>query len=91
MLQGWSMDPILCLLLMNYLLTVRDNYNIFAYADNIVILMKATAYVHFREYSKEPLNLVEDWWKKYGLNFSLNKCNFTLFKRGKYITHIPAI
>lgn len=91
--QGSSIGPIIWLLVINVLLDncMNNDYTIIAYADDINILMSATASYYFSEMSKAPIRLIEDWCNNFGLSCSINKCNFTMFSSGKAPTHIPRI
>lgn len=91
--QGSSMGSSMGLLVVNELLNdcQSNKYKVIVYADDIGVLMTATASLHFKELAKEPLIIIENWGNKYKLLFSIDKCNFMLFKRGKRITHMPTI
>lgn len=73
--QGSSFGPILWLLIINTLLDRWDvnDFKIVVYADNITILLNATAIYHFTNRADKPLKLIADWCTKYGLECSINK------------------
>lgn len=91
--QGSSLGYSLWLLIINELLvkTKIKEYLMIAYADDIVVLMNSTATFHFTEKSKDPIREILAWCDKFHLQLSTAKCNLTLFKMGKRISHIPRI
>lgn len=91
--QGSCLGPTLWLLVISELLLKTKNkyYELLCYADDIVILLSASACYIFTDSSKEPLLEVSNWCDSFGLTLSIHKCIFTLFKHGKKISHIPRI
>lgn len=92
--QGSSLGPILWLLNINELLDEFNFYNeykLIAFADNILVILRAKASYHFTDLSSDPLKIISEWVDKHSLKFNLNKSNFTMIKKGKNITHIPTI
>lgn len=92
--QGSSVGPVLWLLIMNRLLDeLRDNenYRVVAFADDLLIMMRAPGSFHFKELSKHPLRIIDNWATKYKLCIDHSKSNYTLIKRVKNVTHFPSI
>lgn len=91
--QGSSLGPTLWLLIANELLNKakNENYKIIMYADDIVVLLNANASFHFSELAKIPIMDIVNWCEEHRLQLSLDKCCFTVFKKGKNISHIPRI
>lgn len=91
--QGSCLGPTLWLLVINELLlkTRNKSYEMFCYADDIVILISESASYIFTDSSKDPLFEVKNWCDRFSLTLSMQKCIFTLFKYGKRITHILRI
>lgn len=48
-------------------------------------------FFHFTEKSLKPINEMLAWCDRFHLQLSITKCNYTLFKMGKRIPHIPRI
>ncbi|GBO11477.1 Putative protein in type-1 retrotransposable element R1DM [Araneus ventricosus] len=92
--QGSSCGPILWLLVANEALDMfleQENFLVQAFADDFVILLKASASYRFTEMSKEIMLKFESWATKYNLVFSENKSKYIMFKVKKTITHFPGI
>lgn len=91
--QESSLGPILWLLGANELLkkSKEESYKLIMYDDDIVVLVSSTAYFHLTELSRKPINDIISWCDSHHLTLSLEKCCFTIFKRGKNIKHIPRI
>lgn len=92
--QGSSSAPILWLLIANEALRIfpsSPDFLIQAFADDLVILMKASASFHFTANSGALIAKLEDWALRYHLGFSEGKSNYTMFKFKKLITHFPSI
>ncbi|GBM34636.1 Putative protein in type-1 retrotransposable element R1DM, partial [Araneus ventricosus] len=92
--QGSSCGPILWLLVAKEELDMfleQENFLVQAFADDFVILLKASASYRFTEMSKEIMLKFESWATKYNLVFSENKSKHIMFKVKKTITHFPGI
>lgn len=92
MTQGSSSGLSLCLLIINKLLLstyYEDYFDIIIFADDI--LLEANASYHFKELSKKILQYISDWAFKYNLKFSNDKCQYTMFRKGKNVTYTPNI
>lgn len=68
-------------------LSMYNEFKVIAFADDILIILRAKASFHFKELPAGPLKLVSDWAGNHFLKFNLSKSNFTVLKRGKN-THI---
>ncbi|GBL74620.1 Putative protein in type-1 retrotransposable element R1DM [Araneus ventricosus] len=92
--QGSSCGPILWLLVANEALrSFIENENVLvqAFADDFVILLKATASYKFSDMSKDIMLQFEQWTSTYNLKFSESKSKYIMFKVSKNITHFPGI
>lgn len=81
-------------LVINELLDELNSYkefDVIAFADDIFIILKASASFHFKDPAVTYLQIISNWANRHQLQFSLNKCNFTMIKRGKNISHIHTI
>lgn len=74
--QGSSLGPILWLIIINVLLDKcnSDDFDIIVYADDVTILLNATACYHFTELTVKPLALIEQWCNNFKLKCSTSKC-----------------
>lgn len=92
--QGSNVGPVLWLLIMNRPLddfSNDTNVKVIAFADDILITLRATAFYHFKDLCNNSLRIVTNWSNKYCLCINYQKCNYTSIKRGKNITHFPSI
>ncbi|GBM24927.1 Putative protein in type-1 retrotransposable element R1DM [Araneus ventricosus] len=92
--QGSSCGPILWLLVANEALrsfNKNENVLVQAFADDFVILLKATASYKFSDMSKDIMLQFEQWANTYNLKFSESKSKYIMFKVRKNITHFPGI
>ncbi|GBL74561.1 hypothetical protein AVEN_176505-1, partial [Araneus ventricosus] len=81
--QGSSCGPILWLLVANEALrSFIENENVLvqAFADDFVILLKATASYKFSDMSKDIMLQFEQWASTYNLKFSESKSKYIMFK-----------
>lgn len=71
--QGSSLGPSLWLIIINELLkkNISPDFEMICYADDIVILLSATASYHFSEKAKVPLLNVLNWCNKFRLKLSV--------------------
>ncbi|GIY22291.1 retrovirus-related Pol polyprotein from type-1 retrotransposable element R1 [Caerostris darwini] len=90
--QGSCPGPILWNIFINDRLKidVGTDMAIQAFADDIVILMKASATFHFKQKSIRPLNMVHEWISNHGLSINYDKSKFILITQKRY-SHIPSI
>lgn len=56
--QGSSAGPVLWLIIMNELSDEFKNAEVIAFSDNILIILKTSAFFHFREMAINPLEKV---------------------------------
>lgn len=92
--QGSCSGPLLWLLVINELLNCNNSsldFKLITFADDILILLCASASFHFKSLSEIPLIIINTWLKKYNLNINISKCVFIMLKCGKNISHIPRI
>ncbi|GBM70354.1 Putative protein in type-1 retrotransposable element R1DM [Araneus ventricosus] len=92
--QESSCGPILWLLVANEALELfseQENLLVQAFADDFIILLKASASYRFTELSKEIMLKFESWATKFNLVFSENKSRYIMFKVNKTVTHFPGI
>ncbi|GBM15699.1 RNA-directed DNA polymerase from mobile element jockey [Araneus ventricosus] len=92
--QGSSSGPILWLLVANEVLELfseQENLLVHAFADDFIILLKASTSYRFTELSKEIMLKFEAWATKFNLVFSENKSRYIMFKVKKTVTHFPGI
>ncbi|GBO09590.1 Putative protein in type-1 retrotransposable element R1DM [Araneus ventricosus] len=92
--QGSSCGPILWLQVANEALDLfleQENFLVQAFADDFIILLKASASYRFTEMSKDIMLKFESWATKFNLVFSENKSKYIMFKVKKTITHFPGI
>ncbi|GBN46366.1 RNA-directed DNA polymerase from mobile element jockey, partial [Araneus ventricosus] len=78
--QGSCLEPIMWLLVANKLLNdfeFDENHRIQAFADDIIILMRATASYHFVNNSQDIMKKLENWAAKFRLKFSKRKTKYT--------------
>ncbi|GBN32880.1 Putative protein in type-1 retrotransposable element R1DM [Araneus ventricosus] len=92
--QGSSCGPILWLIVANEALKMfpeQPGALVQAFADDFVILIKATASYKFTEISKNFVSCFESWAEKFNLRFSENKTKYIMIKAKKNVTHFPGI
>ncbi|GBO01074.1 hypothetical protein AVEN_88915-1 [Araneus ventricosus] len=92
--QGSSCGPILWLIVANEALKMfpeQSDTLVQAFADDFVILIKASASYKFSEISKNLISCFELWAGRFNLRFSENKTKYIMFKARKNITHFPGI
>lgn len=92
--QGSSAGSILWLIIMNELLNEFDTnrtYKVIAFADDIIVLLKAKASSHFKELAKEPLDIIHKWAAKFKLKFNVDKSRYTVIKWENNPTHFWVI
>lgn len=76
---------------MNNTFKENNEYEVIAYADDILLVIRASASFNFRSLDKEPLKIMGNWASEYGLSFNISKTMYTMIKHGKQITHFPTI
>lgn len=92
--QGSSLGPILWLLIINEVLgdqTGFQNAKTQAFADDIIALIGTSASYHLTTVGENYLKYLEDWARKYQLQFNTDKSVGIMFHIKKRITHIPSI
>ncbi|GBL95363.1 Putative protein in type-1 retrotransposable element R1DM [Araneus ventricosus] len=92
--QGSSCGPILWLIVANEALKMFPEQSgslVQAFADDFVILIKASASYSFTEISKDFVSCFESWAEKFNLRFSENKTKYIMIKAKKNVTHYPGI
>ncbi|GIY37474.1 RNA-directed DNA polymerase from mobile element jockey [Caerostris darwini] len=90
--QGSCLGPILWNIFVNDLLDTNfgTNIQVQAFADDILLMMRAPASYCFSKDSVKPLQLIESWTKNNDLTINLDKTCFTILSP-KNFTHIPTI
>ncbi|GIY54398.1 RNA-directed DNA polymerase from mobile element jockey [Caerostris darwini] len=68
----------------------KDNIKVQAFADDLLIMIKAPASYCFTNLSQPPLKTLEDWTNTNLMTVNHDKCCFTILSHKKF-THIPSI
>ncbi|GIY65165.1 putative 115 kDa protein in type-1 retrotransposable element R1DM [Caerostris darwini] len=90
--QGSSLGPILWNVFINDLLQkdFGPNIKIQAFADDILLMLKAPATDCFTNNSKEALSTIDSWTRENLMTINHSKSVFSIFSRKRF-THIPSI
>ncbi|GIY78163.1 putative 115 kDa protein in type-1 retrotransposable element R1DM [Caerostris darwini] len=90
--QGSSLGPILWNVFINDLLQkdFGPNIKIQAFADDILLMLKAPATYCFTNNSKEALSTIDSWTKENLMTINHSKSVFSILSRKRF-THIPSI
>lgn len=89
--QGSCLGPKLWLLIINEMLEETETHRIQAFADDLCILIKETAVYKF-PIRLQPITTKLNSWAEYNkLQFSFDKCEFTIIKKIGYVSVIPTI
>ncbi|GIY24046.1 RNA-directed DNA polymerase from mobile element jockey [Caerostris darwini] len=90
--QGSCLGPILWNVFLNDFLQLQfgDNIKVQAFADDLLIMIKAPASYCFTNLSQPPLKTLEDWTNTNLMTVNHEKCCFTILSHKKF-THIPSI
>lgn len=92
--QGLGLGSVCWSLVINELLNTTCKYSdfkLYAFADDTLYYIVQLHFI-FVELQKCPsVFIAKDWAEKHNLSFRLQKCNFTMIKKVKNISHFPKI
>lgn len=91
--QGSCVGPVLWLLVVNEVLekNMGDKVYCQAYADDLVVLLGASACYRFSQMSERPLHILVEWAEEFRLEFSWTKCVYMVFPVKGQIGRRPTI
>lgn len=89
--QGSSLGPKLWLILMNEILIKDYNHTVQAFADDICLMVRSKVVYHFNQLLLPFIDNIERWASYNKLNFSHDKCEFTLVRKGENIKTFPVV